>query len=86
MSCCGKTRAQLQGSISTQKLKPAGGAPPPPAAAQSIYFRYFGKTGLTVTGPTSSVAYRFVANGAPIAVDPRDAAALARVPSLRAIR
>ena len=86
MSCCGKTRAQLQESISTQNPKVAGGAAPQPAAAQSIYFRYFGKTGLTVRGPASSVVYRFVGDGAPIAVDPRDAAALARVPNLRAIR
>lgn len=88
MSCCGKARTQIQGTISNQRPKPAPSAAPQaqPYAGQSTYFSYFGKTGLTVTGPVSSRLYRFVANGAPIAVDSRDAASLARVPNLRPIR
>jgi len=87
MPCCGKARAQLQGTISSQRTKPVSSAAsqPQPSAGQSAHFSYFGKTGLTVTGPVSSRVYRFSANGAPIAVDPRDAASLARVPNLRIV-
>ena len=94
MSCCGKVRAQLQRSIPPRRGGPAPRANPVSAAAPSphssappaVYFRYYGNTGLTVTGPASSRVYHFSANGAPIAVDPRDAASLARVPNLRALR
>jgi hypothetical protein len=87
MPCCGKARSQIQGTISSQKPKPT-----PSAASQSLarvgdsaYIGYFGKTGLTVTGPVSSRIYRFSANGAPVAVDARDVASLARVPNLRVV-
>lgn len=88
MSCCGKARNQVQGTISHQRTSVAPASPPQVQAStgQSVYFRYFGKTGLTVTGPASSRVYCFAANGAPIAVDARDAASLARVPNLRALR
>lgn len=86
MPCCGKARA-LQQTISSQKIRPAPTAVSgPQPLTQSTYFRYVGKTGLTVTGPASSQIYRFLAHGAAIAVDPRDAAALARVPNLRLVR
>jgi len=52
---------------------------------RDVYFSYFGNTGLTVLGPVSSRVYRFLTNGGPIAVDPRDAASLARVPNLKRI-
>ncbi len=86
MPCCGKARA-LQQTTSREKTRPAPSAvsgPQPPT--QSTYFRYVGKTRATVTGPASSQSYRFLANGAAIAVDPRDAAALSRVPNLRLVR
>jgi hypothetical protein len=90
MPCCGKARTQLQGTISSQRPKPAPSVASQPQAqphaGQSSYFSYFGKTGLTVSGPASSRIYRFLANGAPIAVDARDASALARVPNLRQVR
>lgn len=86
MPCCGKARAQLQQTTSSQRTRPAASAvSSPPSPIQSAYFRYVGKTGLTVTGPASSKMYRFLANGAPVAVDARDAAALARVPNLRLV-
>jgi len=56
------------------------------ATGQTAYFSYLGQTGITVTGPYSGRAYRFTANSAPVAVDARDAAALARVPNLRMVR
>lgn len=88
MSCCGKARTQIQGTISHQRTStaPLPATQPHPVSGQNVYFRYFGQTGLTVTGPASSRVYRFAANGAPIAVDARDAGSLARVPNLRAIR
>jgi hypothetical protein len=45
---------------------------------------YSGRTALTVTGPVTGAVYRFSAPGARLAVDPRDAGALLKVPVLRA--
>ena len=91
MSCCGKGRNQLRmtslgarrnpTTISTPAQANAQAAP-----AQTVYFKYFGTTGISVTGPASSRVYRFASNGDPIAVDSRDAASLARVPNLRLVR
>lgn len=88
MPCCGKARARVQQTISSQTTRPAPGVAPKsqPVAGQSVYFNYYGKTGITVTGPVSSRVYRFAASGAPMLVDARDAASLARVPNLRAVR
>lgn len=77
---------------SSAEVTPATKAVRQPARPQAasvgsprVYFKYLGPSGLTVTGPASSTVYRFVANGAPIAVDPRDAGSLARVPHLRMV-
>jgi hypothetical protein len=93
VSCCGKARSQVQRKIAPRRTGIASGAAPVAAAPSSlpspgaaVYFRYYGNTGLTVTGPSSSRVYRFSPNGAPIAVDVRDAASLSRVPNLRAVR
>lgn len=87
MPCCGKARTQLQGKMSSQRTKPVPSAASQPqqSSGQSAHFSYFGKTGITVTGPVSSRVYRFSANGAPVAVDARDASSLARVPNLRIV-
>jgi hypothetical protein len=50
-----------------------------------VLFEYLGRTGLTVTGPISRRTYRFPLQGARVAVDARDAATLAAVPTLRRI-
>jgi len=88
MACCGNARTQVQRTISSPRAKPAPAATsqPQPRSAQTAYVGYFGKTGLTVTGPVSSRVYRFAANGGSIAVDARDAPSLARVPNLRVVR
>lgn len=74
MSCCGKQRTQFTGSFS------AGGSAP-----ERHFFRYVGKTALTVAGPLSGKYYRFPAPGATVEADPRDAASLERVPQLRKV-
>ena len=90
MPCCGRARNQL-------RMTSLGPKPNPPTIATqsqvntgatlpSVYFKYFGTTGISVTGPASSRVYRFAPNGGLIAVDPRDAASLARVPNLRPVR
>lgn len=94
MSCCGKARARVQQTIMRRTTGAVSGAAPvpvevpsgPSAAASAVYFRYYGNTGLTVAGPASSRVYRFVANGAAVAVDPRDAPSLSRVSNLRVVR
>ena len=73
MSCCGNKRTAFIGSYST------GGA------VQRHFFRYVGRTALTVVGPVSGKYYRFVAPGATVESDPRDAASLEKVPQLRKV-
>ena len=91
MPCCGKARNKLRTTTPGTRPDQVSNATPvhvktPAATGQSVYFKYVGTTGISVTGPASSRVYRFAPNGSAIAVDPRDAAALARVPNLRAIR
>ncbi len=51
-------------------------------ADASTYFRYIGRTGLTVVGGVSGKRYRFDQAGAIVAVDPSDRPSLASVPKL----
>jgi hypothetical protein len=55
-----------------------------PRADQSrqASFRYTGATALTVVGPITGRRYRFIAPGAVLEVDSRDAPSLATVPHL----
>jgi hypothetical protein len=50
-----------------------------------ITIRYTGPTSATATAPVSGRQYKFAHTGAIIEVDPRDKAALAKVPHLRQI-
>jgi hypothetical protein len=59
-------------------------APAPVAPRAKPLFEYVGRTALTVIGPASGLRYRFGSPGARLAVDPRDRAALAAVPQLKA--
>jgi hypothetical protein len=70
--CCGRTRPVAQA--------PRLAAPRRGGAALA----YTGRTALTVTGPSTGVVYRFAGPGARLNVDPRDAAALLKIPVLRA--
>jgi hypothetical protein len=77
MSCCGQTTNQ------PASRNDAAGARPAPR--RTLEFEYVGRTGLSVTGPTSQIGYRFDRPGARATVDARDGASLARVPMLRQI-
>jgi hypothetical protein len=57
-----------------------------PADTLSVVFEYFGRTSLTVTGPTTGNLYRFGASGARVRVDLRDRAQLLGIPNLRVAR
>ena len=74
MSCCGQQRTQFTGSYAS------GGAAP-----ERHFFRYVGRTALTVAGPVSGKYYRFLAPGATVEADPRDAPSLAEIPQLRKV-
>lgn len=74
MSCCGKQRTQFFGAF-------ALGGP----ALERHFFRYVGRTALTVAGPVSGKYYRFPAPGATVEADPGDAPSLEQVPQLRRV-
>lgn len=71
--CCGKQRA-LAGAMRS-------GGPAP----ERHFFRYEGRTALTVAGPVSGKYYRFSAPGATVEADPDDAPSLEQVPQLRRV-
>ncbi|MGH9361734.1 MAG: hypothetical protein ACRD2T_07435 [Thermoanaerobaculia bacterium] len=70
--CCGKQRGQFVRS-------------PRSAVPERHFFRYVGRTAITVAGPVSGKYYRFPAPGATVEADPRDAPSLERVPQLRRV-
>ena len=70
------------GAINTVPTVPTGPAASMPRPKPA--FEYVGATALTVIGPASGLRYRFGRPGATLAVDPRDRAALAAIPLLRA--
>ena len=72
MSCCGSQRTQFTGSY--------GGRTP-----ERHFFRYVGEATLTVAGPVSGKYYRFLAPGATVEADARDAPSLEQVPQLRRV-
>lgn len=89
MSCCGSKRAQLrQATQVSQVLEPGKrtSLQHQPERHSPVYFRYIGKTRLTVMGPETHIRYRFRSPRAVVAVDPRDQRALAAVPTLRQVR
>lgn len=53
------------------------------AVAAGARFEYIGATALTVFGAVTGMRYRFAHSGARLAVQARDAPAMAAVPSLR---
>jgi hypothetical protein len=85
MPCCGKQRRQLQLRPQTRPGAEVTSQPATaPKAQWGIRFRYTGKTGLTVYGP-SGRHYRFNEPGAIVEVEPTDAPALKTVPRLQQV-
>ena len=89
MSCCGQQRLRL--GEKNSKQEPAGFSPTAPWAQRTspvsiVYFEYFGKTALTVTGPVTGKKYRFPQPGSKLAVDAADALSVATIPVLRQTR
>lgn len=78
MSCCGGNR-RAAGSAGYRRARRA---PKRQRRYSQAFIRYTGKGVLTVQGPASGRQYRFVQAGATLPVDPRDVAALSRVPAL----
>ena len=78
MSCCGNRRQQLR--MSTREREPSQ-----PRRYSTAFFQYVGRTALTALGTGTAQQYRFHRPGAIVAVDPRDAASLARIPQLRQV-
>jgi hypothetical protein len=76
MSCCGRPRLQ-------SFVLPT--YPASTTSAGSVTFQYIGKTRLTVIGPVSRRRYDFDRAGSRIAVDPRDSASFAAVPTLKRV-
>ncbi len=79
MSCCGNQRSGMR---ATAGPRAQVGARPQRRYAHA-FFRYVGATSITVQGPATGRLYRFARPGASVAVDPRDALSLARLPQLR---
>jgi hypothetical protein len=77
MSCCGKKRAAIGKTPAPQP------SPAKPPQNPVIWFQYTGVNVLTVIGKATNTRYRFFYSGAMQAVDMRDYATLAAVPSLR---
>jgi hypothetical protein len=84
--CCGQGNAQSRAGLQPRRL-----AVPLASAANwsnplTVWFEYFGRTGLTVLGRISGKHYRFERPGFQVEVDGRDAGFLATLPNLRQVR
>jgi hypothetical protein len=77
MSCCRQARAKAM--LEAKQLFAQ------PSRPETVAFEYIGQTSLSVIGAVTRTMYRFQATGGRVAVDPRDAAALASVRILRRI-
>jgi hypothetical protein len=81
--CCGRSKTANQYTIPNHVS--ALQAPVSFSLQSGPAFEYTGATALTVVGPVTGARYRFSRPGSRAHVDPRDSAALARVPVLRPI-
>lgn len=72
-------------SVQTNGTPAIGGTARPQARPAFASVRYTGPTSTTATGPVSGRQYKFAHTGVVIQVDPRDRAALTKVPHLRQV-
>lgn len=52
---------------------------------ETVWFEYVGDTSISAIGSITRTLYRFTCKHAQVAVDPRDAPSVARVPHLRRV-
>ncbi len=88
MSCGRPNRTALFGAgagdaknFMAESLSPA----PEGGTSESVVFEYVGDSSISAIGSVTRKLYRFAARHARVAVDPRDAASVARVPYLRRV-
>jgi hypothetical protein len=85
MSCCGQKRAAQSRAFPSPRESAAPRATGNRFGMGSTFFVYTGKTPITALGGVTGRHYRFVSPGAPVLVDARDRASLAKVPFLREV-
>jgi len=84
--CCGRNPSRSPFIVPSHGLaKGPVGLTSPVGFSSGPAFQYLGGTALTIIGPVSGARYRFEQTGSQLHVDPRDRAALLRVPVLRLI-
>jgi len=86
MSCCGRKSSAPRSAPAPSSPSPS--VPPPVAGSvrrSGAFFRYVGRTALTVTGPATGRTYRFDRPGVVVGVDVRDAAHVAGIPTLQRV-
>ena len=88
MCGCLKTRTNVLQMPGSATGRPSTGASQPMGriAHATVQFEYVGRTTLTAIGSVTGRRYRFDAPGTRVAVDVRDQASFAPIPSLRLIR
>ena len=83
MPCCGGNRAP---GLTTRPSATSSPAQPQMQQPSVAVFRLEGEGSLTVIGPATGRKYWFERNGAEVAVDLRDRAAVSKVGRLRQVR
>ena len=81
MACCGQRRALASTGAGMVQVKPPSRTP-----SRAALYEYTGSTGMTVTGTTSGMKYRFERPGSQVQIDLCDASSLAGLPNLRRVR
>ena len=82
MSCCGKTRGTVEGTLASPRMQASQSG----AHDSGVTFEYVGTTGLTAVGSVTKRVYLFTEPGMRVTADRRDALSLLAVPLLRQIR
>lgn len=89
MLFCGHDRNTLSGANTgegeSEKLPSAAATGTPAPSHEAVWFEYVGDTSISAIGSITRTLYRFTCKHAQVAVDPRDAPSVARVPHLRRI-
>jgi len=84
-SSMGRAAASKGQQVSSNVAVKRSGLPKAQPQPAFVSIRYSGPTSTTATGPVSGRKYDFSRTGVVVQVDPRDKAAMARVPHLRQV-